>query len=142
MLATSLSLSGSALSFPYVVHEISDDHEPFEKENVEGERDASQEVDANDVETLMMKCAAFAKSVEIPLLPNEINGTVISFQVRGGTFRQFCPFEKETFLWARMSDCYVRGEILVSSRIILSSISFRIFIYCILYLNSPRVSSR
>ena len=112
MLATSLSLSGSALSFPYVVHEISDDHEPFEEENVEGERDASQEVEANDVETLMIKCAAFAKSVEIPLLPNETNGTVISFQVRAGTFRQFCPFEKETFLSARMSDCYVRGKIL------------------------------
>ena len=139
MLATSLSLSGSALSFPYVVHEISDDHEPFEEE---GEKDASQEVDVNDVETLMIKCAAFAKSVEIPLLPNEINGTVISFQVRAGTFRQFCPFEKETFLSARMSDCYVRGETLVSSRIIPSSILFRIFIYCILYLNSPRVSSR
>ena len=91
MLATSLCLSGSALSFPYVVHEISDDHEPFEEEEDDDddlERDGSQRqgIGGNDVEILMMKCAAFAKSAEIPLLPNEMTGTVFSFQVTASSF--------------------------------------------------------
>ena len=74
LVATSLSLSGSALSFAYVVHEILDDCQA----DTGGE---PQDGVADDIEITLKKAAAAVNSLFIPLLPNEKKGTTFSFQV-------------------------------------------------------------
>ena len=83
-MATSLSLSGSALGFPYVVNEILDDcqYEYEERQKLKEQQEEEQKDIADDVGEAMRKCAAIVSSHAIPLLPNERAGTTFSFQVR------------------------------------------------------------
>ena len=88
LLTTSLSLSGSALGFPYVVHEVLEDcpvgYEDPQPQQQHQPRQQQPDV-VDDVSVVMRKCAAIVSSHDLPLLPNEKPGTMFSFQVQKGT---------------------------------------------------------